>query len=152
MMKTCPKDGTQLIEINRGGVLIDVCPECKGIWLDRGELEKLIAMTRELEAEFSSPSFSRQDHPRNLEDLRARDGYAKRDDDRRERGSGLGGLLDQARRAFDDDRSDDRRRRSRDHDPRYFDPRSSRDSGEWDDDDRRKKKKSGLGRLLDIFD
>lgn len=30
-------------EVERRGVLIDVCPECKGVWLDRGELEKLLA-------------------------------------------------------------------------------------------------------------
>ena len=152
MTGNCPKDGAQLMEINRGGVLVDVCPECKGVWLDRGELEKLIAITRELEAEYASPAPARDDRPRDHDDSRPRDGYAKPDYDRQERGSGLGGLLDQARRALDDDRYDDRRPRSRDHDPRYSDPRYSRDSGEWDDDDRRKKKKSGLGRLLDIFD
>ncbi|MEJ7730446.1 MAG: zf-TFIIB domain-containing protein [Polyangiaceae bacterium] len=32
-----------LTERNREGVTIDVCGACRGIWLDRGELEKLIA-------------------------------------------------------------------------------------------------------------
>ena len=27
----------------REGVVIDVCPSCRGVWLDRGELEKLLA-------------------------------------------------------------------------------------------------------------
>ncbi len=31
-------------EVERRGVLIDVCPECRGVWLDRGELEKLLAI------------------------------------------------------------------------------------------------------------
>jgi len=30
--------------IQKHGVEIDICPECKGVWLDRGELEKIITM------------------------------------------------------------------------------------------------------------
>ena len=39
----CPvcKDVTLLMS-ERGGVEIDYCPECRGIWLDRGELEKIM--------------------------------------------------------------------------------------------------------------
>ena len=33
-----------LIEFDRDGVTIDRCGTCRGIWLDRGELEKLIAL------------------------------------------------------------------------------------------------------------
>jgi Zn-finger nucleic acid-binding protein len=39
----CPRDGAQLVEVERDGVTIDACPKCRGIWLDRGELEQLIA-------------------------------------------------------------------------------------------------------------
>lgn len=28
-------------EVNKSGVLIDTCTQCRGVWLDRGELEKL---------------------------------------------------------------------------------------------------------------
>jgi uncharacterized protein len=52
-MKNCPVDNAQLMEINKSGVMIDVCPECKGVWLDRGELEKIVNVTKELEAEFN---------------------------------------------------------------------------------------------------
>jgi Zn-finger nucleic acid-binding protein len=38
----CPRDGTTLVMKDRQGVEIDYCPNCRGIWLDRGELEKLI--------------------------------------------------------------------------------------------------------------
>ena len=31
-----------MIEVERNGVLIDACPRCRGVWLDRGELDKLI--------------------------------------------------------------------------------------------------------------
>jgi len=33
-------------ERKQDGVVVDVCRECRGIWLDRGELEKLIARAR----------------------------------------------------------------------------------------------------------
>jgi len=38
----CPVCGTTLDEIERDGVIIDRCPNCLGIWLDRGELDKLV--------------------------------------------------------------------------------------------------------------
>ena len=38
----CPIDGTQLVITERSGVEIDYCPQCRGIWLDRGELDKII--------------------------------------------------------------------------------------------------------------
>ncbi len=40
----CPLDGSTLHETARGGVLIDVCPSCRGVWLDRGELDKLLEL------------------------------------------------------------------------------------------------------------
>lgn len=39
----CPKCGQELREQKRSGILVDVCPACKGVWLDRGELDKIIA-------------------------------------------------------------------------------------------------------------
>jgi Zn-finger nucleic acid-binding protein len=38
----CPVDGTQLVMTDRSGVEIDYCPKCRGVWLDRGELDKII--------------------------------------------------------------------------------------------------------------
>ncbi|WP_413851125.1 zf-TFIIB domain-containing protein [Albidovulum sp.] len=38
----CPVDGTQLQMTERQGVEIDYCPKCRGVWLDRGELDKII--------------------------------------------------------------------------------------------------------------
>lgn len=39
----CPncKDVT-LVMTDRNGIEIDYCPECRGVWLDRGELDKII--------------------------------------------------------------------------------------------------------------
>ena len=38
----CPIDGTTLLMSDRQGIEIDYCPKCRGVWLDRGELDKLI--------------------------------------------------------------------------------------------------------------
>ena len=38
----CPIDGAQLVMSERQGVEIDYCPTCRGVWLDRGELDKVI--------------------------------------------------------------------------------------------------------------
>lgn len=44
----CPvcKDVTLLMS-EKNGVEIDYCPECRGIWLDRGELDKIIDRARD---------------------------------------------------------------------------------------------------------
>lgn len=38
----CPIDNADLIMTDRSGVEIDYCPTCRGVWLDRGELDKII--------------------------------------------------------------------------------------------------------------
>ncbi|VTR76400.1 zf-TFIIB domain-containing protein [Cellulomonas hominis] len=38
----CPTDGAELVMAERQGVEIDYCPSCRGIWLDRGELDKIL--------------------------------------------------------------------------------------------------------------
>lgn len=38
----CPNDQTTLAMTERQGIEIDYCPTCRGVWLDRGELDKLI--------------------------------------------------------------------------------------------------------------
>lgn len=43
----CPNDQTVLALSYRSGVEIDYCPECRGVWLDRGELDKLITLPNE---------------------------------------------------------------------------------------------------------
>lgn len=41
----CPIDGEVLVVADRSGIEIDYCPKCRGIWLDRGELDKIIERT-----------------------------------------------------------------------------------------------------------
>ncbi len=38
----CPNCNVNLQMTDRSGVEIDYCPECRGVWLDRGELDKII--------------------------------------------------------------------------------------------------------------
>jgi Zn-finger nucleic acid-binding protein len=38
----CPTDDTTLVMSDRNGIEIDYCPQCRGVWLDRGELDKII--------------------------------------------------------------------------------------------------------------
>jgi Zn-finger nucleic acid-binding protein len=38
----CPNDNAQMQTLDRNGVQFDMCPTCRGVWLDRGELEKLM--------------------------------------------------------------------------------------------------------------
>lgn len=38
----CPQCNVDLVMSDRQGVEIDYCPKCRGVWLDRGELDKII--------------------------------------------------------------------------------------------------------------
>ena len=38
----CPIDNETLVISERSGVEIDYCPKCRGVWLDRGELDKIV--------------------------------------------------------------------------------------------------------------
>jgi len=38
----CPNCNVNLVMADRSGIEIDYCPECRGVWLDRGELDKII--------------------------------------------------------------------------------------------------------------
>ena len=44
----CPVDGSRLVQVDRSEILIDACPECRGVWLDRGELDRILVKEREL--------------------------------------------------------------------------------------------------------
>ena len=41
----CPNCNETLIMADRQGIEIDYCPHCRGVWLDRGELDKIIERT-----------------------------------------------------------------------------------------------------------
>lgn len=45
-----PIDNTPMLHLNRYGIEIDVCTKSGGVWLDKGEFEKLVALIREAAA------------------------------------------------------------------------------------------------------
>lgn len=51
----CPTDGTTLLMSERHGIEIDYCPQCRGIWLDRGELDKILERVQS-EASAAAPA------------------------------------------------------------------------------------------------
>ncbi|MBN9606827.1 MAG: hypothetical protein DI537_51890 [Stutzerimonas stutzeri] len=55
----CPIDDVDLTIAERSGVEIDYCPKCRGVWLDRGELDKIIDRAVEVEYGRSYPQNGR---------------------------------------------------------------------------------------------
>lgn len=51
---TCPD--TTLVMTDRQGIEIDYCPDCRGVWLDRGELDKIIERSAVTQAPMPQPS------------------------------------------------------------------------------------------------
>ncbi len=43
----CPVDNETLVMTDRNGVEIDYCPKCRGVWLDRGELDKILERSQD---------------------------------------------------------------------------------------------------------
>ncbi|WP_347310718.1 zf-TFIIB domain-containing protein [Defluviimonas sp. SAOS-178_SWC] len=72
----CPVDNTTLVMADRNGVEIDYCPSCRGVWLDRGELDKIIDRSTadaQRPVALSEPARASRDERRHRDD----------DDDRR---------------------------------------------------------------------
>ena len=72
----CPIDSSELRITDRQGIEIDYCPQCRGVWLDRGELDKIIERT---------DSDDDDDYRRRDSDSGRRD-ESRRDDDYRSPG------------------------------------------------------------------
>lgn len=78
----CPVCDGKLREIEKYGVTVDICPGCKGVWLDRGELDKILEM-----AAAGGPAGLREDAPpppRYVEEPRRPAGDFDDDDDERD--------------------------------------------------------------------
>ena len=83
----CPVcSNTPLVMSERQGIEIDYCPQCRGVWLDRGELDKLIErsasqteMTEGFDRQMSAPhqrdsrNYPQEQHPGHYQD-----GYHRR--------------------------------------------------------------------------
>lgn len=51
----CPSCRVALVMSERQGVEIDYCPQCRGVWLDRGELDKIIERSAKEAAAYQQP-------------------------------------------------------------------------------------------------
>jgi Zn-finger nucleic acid-binding protein len=85
--RLCPVDSTELRRLERSGVHVDACPTCRGMWLDRGELDKIVERER---ADFDD--FEREIAGRDRDD--ARDRGAPPKPHKKKRRSMLEDLLD----------------------------------------------------------
>ncbi|WP_062521287.1 zf-TFIIB domain-containing protein [Demequina silvatica] len=73
----CPVDSATLVMSDRNGVEIDYCPECRGVWLDRGELDKIIDRSAQ------QPAPQQQRDSRGYDDRRRDERYDQRGYDNR---------------------------------------------------------------------
>lgn len=89
----CPVDGETLKITERAGVEIDYCPVCRGVWLDRGELDKII---ERVDGPMREPEPAREDSWADHSDWDDRRNYDDRPRGRRpkRRESLLGELFD----------------------------------------------------------
>jgi hypothetical protein len=71
----CPVCRKELRMTERQGIEVDYCPECRGIWLDRGELDKLIERSGQLPERYTND----HDSPRRSPAYRGRDEDSPRD-------------------------------------------------------------------------
>jgi len=85
----CPNCKVSLVMADRSGIEIDYCPNCRGVWLDRGELDKIIERsTPEIRA--TPPNFQQQQPPQRYPD---RQQHYPNDDYRYKKKKGLLGDL-----------------------------------------------------------
>lgn len=62
---SCPKCGSEMRSYERNGVTVDQCTGCRGVFLDRGELEHLIdAENSHYEREQQRPPEGKRDDPK----------------------------------------------------------------------------------------
>ncbi|MEJ7838549.1 MAG: zf-TFIIB domain-containing protein [Thermomicrobiales bacterium] len=82
----CPIDQTVLVISERQGIEIDYCPQCRGVWLDRGELDKLVDRATEQVANTAAPQVAQQQRGEHQDSGfgKVREAFANRDNDRRD--------------------------------------------------------------------
>jgi uncharacterized protein len=92
----CPVCNVTLTMTDRQGVEIDYCQKCRGVWLDRGELDKIIERSMGSQPQYSSEP--RYEKPREQQHYKKDDDHYKKDDDhyykKKKKESFLGNLFD----------------------------------------------------------
>lgn len=139
----CPVDQAELVMSERQGVEIDYCPTCRGVWLDRGELDKILDRAAAVSTPGASPAPGAAATPPPYgtppAGAEARHDAPRYDAPRYDAPRHDGPRYDEPR--YDERRrDDDRSRYGSSGDPRYDDPRYRR----------KKKRESWLGDLLDF--
>lgn len=75
----CPNCNVNLVMSERSGVEIDYCPDCRGVWLDRGELDKIIERSAQSTNDIQNRNFNQQqnfsDHRYQGEKRKKRDSF-----------------------------------------------------------------------------
>lgn len=82
-MLFCPKCTETLHIADRQGIEIDFCPICRGVWLDGGELEKIIERTIQTELRHAEQSRPEPERVYHEQKPRSKDKYHKYDKDKR---------------------------------------------------------------------
>ena len=119
---SCPVCNAPFRESLHDGILIDICTQCRGVWLDRGELEKLLSAVKDSSGHYSNTSSgSDRDRPPHAKEYRKE---AQREDHRH--------------RNHDDDDDDD-------DDRRHFNTSHPHDRDKY-------RKRSKLESLFGMFD
>lgn len=88
----CPLCRVELQMAERQGVEIDYCPQCRGVWLDRGELDKIIDRSTQTDGASYEPP--RDDDRRSRHHGGKKHGNDNYGTGRRKRGGFLGELFD----------------------------------------------------------
>lgn len=130
-MLKCPVCVTWDLKVSdRHGIEIDFCPNCRGIWLDKGELDKIISRAAALEMQYLQAQAPAPPEPPRREPREEPSSQPRYEERRRER-------YEEPRRRYDDNDDDDHRYDNRRYDDRY---------------DKKRKVKSFLDEVFDIFD
>ena len=79
----CPRCQIGLLETAKQGVVLDHCPGCGGIWLDRGELAKIIAQMKQVESSLDAEFRQLHDRRESRESYDRRESYDQPHEDRR---------------------------------------------------------------------
>jgi Zn-finger nucleic acid-binding protein len=85
----CPVCKVDLLLSEKQGIEIDYCPKCRGIWLDRGELDKIVEKSASVEDNFRQKERNTNTNYRDDDDKYGSQGYNKN-----KRKSFLGDLFD----------------------------------------------------------
>ena len=76
----CPNCDETLVMSNREGVEIDYCPKCRGVWLDKGELDKIIERSSQFESGSGSNTgdFNNKSRDYDDDDFKKRGNYPQK--------------------------------------------------------------------------